>query len=350
VRFDKSGELLGYRHSNETYWAIQSERLVFLSSARQVTSRSGEISLSDDGKYSVVMLREDDQSARAHLLVESHGIIDFTQVASLGDLVANARQHRAFAGACRLGEVGYSPPSINNIESIQVNESTLPRLSELGLKVMGPYEAGNTVIIDPSMRRVDLTIRFHGKGFNSIILDRECRVRGALSFEGSENIVVIGAAAADRDISVSATFRYDACGLVLGAGGSAGQINIWIEGPGHSIQIGDDFLFSWGIWIRTADSHGLVDLDTGTLVNSSRSILIGPHVWLGQDVMVMPGAKIGGGAVVGARSVVTKKLPASCVAVGAPARVVRRKTSWTRSAAPAPEEISALQAATFQDE
>jgi len=47
-------------------------------------------------------------------------------------------------------------------------------------------------------------------------------------------------------------------------------------------------------------------------------------VWLGGGVIVCPGVTIGANTVVGAGSVVTKDLPADVVAVGNPARVVRR--------------------------
>jgi maltose O-acetyltransferase len=53
-------------------------------------------------------------------------------------------------------------------------------------------------------------------------------------------------------------------------------------------------------------------------------ITIGDNVWLGGGVIVLPGVTIGDDTVVGAGSVVTKDLPAGVVAIGNPARVVRR--------------------------
>jgi acetyltransferase-like isoleucine patch superfamily enzyme len=52
--------------------------------------------------------------------------------------------------------------------------------------------------------------------------------------------------------------------------------------------------------------------------------------WLGQNVVVAPGVTIGRGAVVGANSVVNADVPAWSVAVGAPARVVKRFGPETR--------------------
>ena len=48
------------------------------------------------------------------------------------------------------------------------------------------------------------------------------------------------------------------------------------------------------------------------------------NVWLGGGVIVLPGVNIGENTVVGAGAVVTRDLPANVVAVGVPARVIRR--------------------------
>jgi len=56
----------------------------------------------------------------------------------------------------------------------------------------------------------------------------------------------------------------------------------------------------------------------------ARPIRIGRNVWIGFDACVLPGVNIGEGAVVGARSVVVEDVPPYSVAVGNPARVIRK--------------------------
>ncbi len=51
--------------------------------------------------------------------------------------------------------------------------------------------------------------------------------------------------------------------------------------------------------------------------------IVGNDVWIGQDVVIKGGVKIGNGAVIGARSVVTKDIPPYAVAAGAPAKVIK---------------------------
>jgi len=53
--------------------------------------------------------------------------------------------------------------------------------------------------------------------------------------------------------------------------------------------------------------------------------VVGHDVWIGMEALVMPGVRIGHGAVVGARSVVTRDVPDYAVVAGNPARVVRMR-------------------------
>lgn len=53
--------------------------------------------------------------------------------------------------------------------------------------------------------------------------------------------------------------------------------------------------------------------------------IIGNDVWIGANAIVLQGVKIGDGAVIGAGSVVTKDVPEYSIAVGIPAKIVRKR-------------------------
>lgn len=80
-----------------------------------------------------------------------------------------------------------------------------------------------------------------------------------------------------------------------------------------------------GVYIAD-HAHGFDDPDTPIRdqpLTRVAPVRIGRGAWLGQNVVVMPGVTIGAGAVIGANSVVTRDVPARCVAAGSPARVIR---------------------------
>lgn len=53
--------------------------------------------------------------------------------------------------------------------------------------------------------------------------------------------------------------------------------------------------------------------------------VIGNDVWMGYQALIMPGIKIGNGAIISSRSVVTSDVPAYSIVGGNPARVIRQR-------------------------
>ncbi len=60
-----------------------------------------------------------------------------------------------------------------------------------------------------------------------------------------------------------------------------------------------------------------------TFEGYGKRTLIGHDVWIGSQAIILPGVRIGTGAIVGAGAVVAKDVPAYAVAVGNPARIVK---------------------------
>jgi acetyltransferase-like isoleucine patch superfamily enzyme len=95
---------------------------------------------------------------------------------------------------------------------------------------------------------------------------------------------------------------------------------------GHaSVEIGDDVWTGPHVYVTDAN-HGYEDVTEpiGLQFAAPRPVRIGAGSWLGAGVVVLPGATIGRHVVVGAGAVVAGDLPDNSVAVGNPARVVRR--------------------------
>jgi maltose O-acetyltransferase len=89
------------------------------------------------------------------------------------------------------------------------------------------------------------------------------------------------------------------------------------------VSIGDDTQLGPGVQLLTPH-HPLEPGPRRERWESAQPITIGRNVWLGGGVIVCPGVTIGDDTVVGAGSVVVRDLPPGVLAVGNPARVVRR--------------------------
>ena len=60
-----------------------------------------------------------------------------------------------------------------------------------------------------------------------------------------------------------------------------------------------------------------------------KAMIIGEGAWIGENACII-GANIGKGSVIGANSVVTKDIPDFCVAVGAPAKIIKQYNHTTK--------------------
>jgi maltose O-acetyltransferase len=91
------------------------------------------------------------------------------------------------------------------------------------------------------------------------------------------------------------------------------------------VTIGDNVLLAPNVSLFTA-GHALHPTPRTQEWEFARPITIGNNVWLGGNVVVTPGVRIGDNSVIGAGSVVTRDVPANVVAVGNPCRVLRAIT------------------------
>jgi acetyltransferase-like isoleucine patch superfamily enzyme len=145
-------------------------------------------------------------------------------------------------------------------------------------------------------------------------------------------------------------FRVDGIGAIELGDGSSLQKGAWlycvaVEGGPASLRIGRGCDFGYnnhitavrsvaiGDYVLTANNvyisdnaHGYEDVSRPIMhqpVIFKRAVSIGDGTWIGENACVI-GASVGRNCVIGANSVVLHDIPDYCVAVGAPARIVRR--------------------------
>lgn len=88
------------------------------------------------------------------------------------------------------------------------------------------------------------------------------------------------------------------------------------------VTIGDHVFIGPNVQVYTA--HHPLDAQTRNQhIGYAEPVEIGSNVWIGGNCVILPGVKIGDGAVIGAGSVVTKDIPKDTLAVGNPCRPKR---------------------------
>ena len=69
--------------------------------------------------------------------------------------------------------------------------------------------------------------------------------------------------------------------------------------------------------------HPIKAEERNTFIESAKPITVGDNVWIGGNVVILPGVTIGSNTVIGAGSVVSKDIPDNVVAVGNPCKVIK---------------------------
>lgn len=110
-------------------------------------------------------------------------------------------------------------------------------------------------------------------------------------------------------------------GIRIGDNSGLG-INCKIRGP---IIIGDDVMMGPDVMIFTSN-HETKDINIPMRLQGrtgDKRVEIGDDVWIGARVIILPGVKIGKGAILAANAIITKDVPDYAIVAGNPAKVVK---------------------------
>lgn len=163
-------------------------------------------------------------------------------------------------------------------------------------------DGASNIAVAKSVKIVGCRILVRGKN-NRLTVDKNTRLRNI-------TIEIIG----------------DNCSVKIGKDCMIGDACYLSVKEGTHLIIGDDCGLSRNIKIMTSDGHPI--FQNGKRINKARDIVLGSHIWIADNVTILKGCSIGNGCVVGINSTVTKDVPAHCVCVGNPARVVQNNIEW----------------------
>lgn len=173
------------------------------------------------------------------------------------------------------------------------------------------------------------SVTFTGGG-NVLRVDSGARIgRLSVQFDCDNGLMEIGSSHGVPAFSATVRVGQDSRVLIGQNVSTTGSVGISAT-EGTTVQLGEDCMVAIGVQLRADDGHPIFDVRTKRRVNVSRNIVVGDHVWLGYGSTVLGGVEIGSGSVIGFGSIVTRRMPNNVVAVGNPAKVVRRDIAWER--------------------
>ena len=119
-----------------------------------------------------------------------------------------------------------------------------------------------------------------------------------------------------------AIYVEDGASLTIGNNVGMSSTRMWIH---KGVTIGDNVKIGACVLMTDTDAHPMDYLARRTSNEGTKSapIVIEDDVWVGAHSIILKGVTIGARSVIGAGSVVTKSIPADCVAAGNPAKVIK---------------------------
>lgn len=99
------------------------------------------------------------------------------------------------------------------------------------------------------------------------------------------------------------------------------------------LVIGEDCHLVDEVVLQCNDPHLITDLRNGEMLNAERRrMYLGRHVLVNRRALLMPGVRVGDGAIIEAGALVAADVPPNTWVGGAPAVVLREQVGWTREA------------------
>lgn len=155
----------------------------------------------------------------------------------------------------------------------------------------------------------------------AIIWCQQFNALDPLDFDGQRAVLQEHLGSMGKHVWIAKTFNCDNGKNIFIGNNFTGNYNITMLDI-REIIIGDNVMIGPNTLIATV-GHPLSPMGRRKHLGIARPVTIGNDVWIGGNVVILPGIKIGNNVVVAAGAVVTKDVPDNCVVAGVPARKIK---------------------------
>ena len=134
--------------------------------------------------------------------------------------------------------------------------------------------------------------------------------------------LIFDSSGSEINVEKGASFG-DGRGIQIGRCSGIG-VNCSVHGP---LSIGDNVMMGPDVCIFvTNHMFDRIDIPMNTQgFSEEKPVVIGNDVWIGARVIILPGVRVGNGAIIGAGAVVTHDVPDYAIVGGNPARILKMR-------------------------
>ena len=236
-----------------------------------------------------------------------------------------------------LGKPGFGIPKNKDFVITKITSNT----NIQNIEVIGNGNPNYVVYHKFAKPSGKILIRFAKQAKNNLLfLGKNVYIQnGKIVFFGINSTAIISNNNRHHNL-FTATIWNDNNLIYIGAHTTSNGLNL--RSKCSNILIGEDCMIAVNVWIRNSDEHLIFDLDSLEPQVSSGEIIIYPHNWICQDVLILKNTKVGVGSIIGAKSLVIKDVPSFSVVGGNPSKIIKRNISWQR-------EGTTIKKATIQE-
>lgn len=191
-------------------------------------------------------------------------------------------------------------------------------------------------------------VRRHRNNGNLINYKKTAFIKCKFDFDGNNNYIE-----ANDSIFYNCHFYINGCNnkILIGSNCIFKNVEFWIEDDGNTIKVGDNSLFSGKaqiaclegtniiigndllcsseVYLRTSDSHSILNKE-GKRTNKAKDITIGNKVWICQKAAILKGSSIPSNCVIAYAAIVTKSFDkTNCIIGGNPSKIIKEDIDWS---------------------